>query len=133
MVNNDTHSNLMLRSTIFWIIWTILIFFSSFLCHFVIPFFSLDAQCCYFCLPNPFHIYLFHSIHWLEPDSTRNMFRTLLLATPSLKQNTASYTPNLSVSSLTKTVLHILPVSLPLSIYLRPYTNGCFYHTACSW
>jgi hypothetical protein len=63
----------------------------------------LDAQRCYFCLPNHFHIYLLQSTHRFEPDLMRNMFRTsFCFATPSLKHDTASHTPSLSVSSLTK-------------------------------
>jgi hypothetical protein len=143
MVNNDTDSNLMLPRTIFWITWAILVFFYSFLCPFVFPYFSLDAQCCYFCLANPFHIYLLHSIHCFEPDLTPNMFKTsFLFATPPLKHSNASYTPNLSVSSLTKKFGYPCPnnivhmslrlVSFPmktflLSIYTR-YIPEHWFH-----
>jgi hypothetical protein len=72
MVYNDADSHLMLPSTIFWIIWTLSIFFSV-----SSSFFWLDVQCCYFCLPDTFRI-CFRAFTILDPDLTSSVFRALL-------------------------------------------------------
>jgi hypothetical protein len=117
MIVNDTDSNLMLPSITLRIIWNILTLFSSFLCPFVFPCFSSDAQCCYFCLLKPFHNSLHQSIHWFQADLKPNMFMTFLSA---FKHNTASHTPNLSVSIPTKTILGIL-------VQITDFTCGSFH------
>jgi hypothetical protein len=59
-----------------------------------------------------------HSL--FEPDLMPNMFRiSFFFATSSLKHHTASYTPNVIVSSLRKTVLDILVQITRVHTFIR--------------